>query len=55
MARSNARFLYSRHPKTGTEDVSDEVDQLERHLREGPRPKEAVSPHEREEQEILPY
>lgn len=55
MARSNARFLYSRYPETGIKDVGDEIDHLERHLRDGPRPKEAVSSYEREKQEILPY
>jgi len=55
MAGANARLLRSRHPETGTEDVGREVDQLERDLRGGPRPQEAVSPHEHGKQEILPY
>ena len=55
MARADARFLCSRHPETSTKDVSDEVDQLVRHLREGLWPKEAVSPYERKKQEMLLY
>ena len=42
----------ARHLETGTEDVSDEVDKLER---EGPRPKKAVSAHKCEKQEMLLY
>ncbi len=55
MGRANARFLYTRYPKTGTAEVGDEADQLERHLREGSWPQEAMSPKERGKQEVRPY
>ncbi len=55
MTGANVRFFRSRHPETGREDVGREVDQLERDLRGGPWPKEAVSLHEHRKQEILPY